>query len=119
MSDIRNKLTTYVPTVKQQEITTTNLADFGYRERELLIELLTAWHKQGFPQDFECDEVIPMFNRNSGYVFLTNYEYQCCMMNGDKLETWHNCFNCGHEGFLEDCQLNDDGCNECNKEVKE
>jgi hypothetical protein len=40
------------------------------------------------------------------------------MMNGDKLEMWHNCSNCGHEGFAEDCQLNEDGCNECN-EVEE
>lgn len=40
------------------------------------------------------------------------------MLNDDKLEIWNNCFNCGHEGFQEDCQLSDEFCNECqeNKE---
>ena len=102
--------------MKTQETTTTNLADFCYRERELLIELLQAWHSQGLPEDFHFEEVTPMFNRNSGHVFLTNAEYQACMMNGSKLETWYNCPNCSHEGFAEDCKLNEQGCNECNPE---
>lgn len=97
----------------KQDIITTNLADFGSRERWLLVELLTAWDKQGLPDGFYDEEVHPMMNRNSGHVFLTNSEYQVAMMNGDKLEIWLNCPNCGHEGFEEDCQLNDDGCNEC------
>jgi hypothetical protein len=100
--------------MKSQDITTTNLADFGFREREILIQLLRAWHDQGLPEDFQDEEVQAMMNRNSGCVFLTNSEYQAAMMNGDKLEMWHNCPNCGHEGFEEDCQLNDEGCNECN-----
>ena len=102
--------------MKTPEINTTNLADFGSRERGLLIELLTAWQNQGIPDDFYGDEVTAMMNRNSGYVFLTNSDYQTAMMNGDKLEIWHNCGNCGHEGFAEDCQLNDEGCNECKGE---
>ena len=99
--------------MKTQEITTTDLADFGPRERGMLVDLLDAWEKQGLPDDFHEEEVRAMMNRNSGNVFLTNSEYQTAMMNGDKLEIWHNCFNCGHEGFHEDCQLNDEGCNEC------
>lgn len=102
--------------MKTQEITTTDLAQFGSRERWMLVELLTAWDKQGLPQEFYDDEVRPMMNRNSGEVFLTNADYQTCMMNGNKLEMWHNCPNCGHEGFAEDCQLNDEGCNECQDE---
>ena len=100
--------------MKPQEIVTSNLSDFGSQERWKLVELLTAWDKEGLPDDFEENEVIPLMNRNSGSVFLTNKEFQVCMMNGDKLEMWHYCFNCGHEGFAEDCQLNEDGCNECN-----
>ncbi len=100
--------------MKKQEVTTTDLADFGSRERWLLVELLTAWDKQHLPEEFFDDEVRPMMNRNSGNVFLTNSEYQVCIMNDDKLEMWHTCFECGHEGFQEDCQLNDNGCNECN-----
>lgn len=98
----------------RQEITTTDFAQFGARERRLLVELLTAWDRRGLPNGFDDDEVRPMMNRESGFVFLTNGEYQTAMMNGDKLEIWHNCPNCGHEGFAEDCQLNDEGCNECN-----
>lgn len=94
-------------------ITTTNIAEFGSRERIMLTEILNAWKDQGLPDDFYNDEVVPMMNKKSGYVFLTNSEFQAAMMNGDKLETWYNCFNCGHEGFAEDCALNDDGCNEC------
>jgi len=100
--------------MKTQEITTTDLADFGSRERALMIDLLNAWREQGLPDDFEYDEVRVMMNRNSGYVFLTNSEYKTAMMNGDKLELWHNCGNCGNEGFAEDCQINEEGCcNEC------
>jgi len=95
------------------DITTTNMADFGSRERYELIKLLTAWDSFGLPEDFYGEEVVPMFNRNSGHVFLINSEYQTAMMNGDRLEMWHNCPNCGHEGFAEDCQLNDEGCEEC------
>lgn len=102
--------------MRTQEITTTNLADFGPRERQMLVELLNAWEQQGLPEGFYDYEVNCMMNRNSGSVFLTNDEFQVAMMNGDKLEMWHNCPNCGHEGFQEDCQLNDEGCNECYSE---
>lgn len=101
--------------MKTQEITTTSLADFGFHEREELIQLLRAWHEQGLPEEFYNEEVIPMFNRNSGNVFLTNSEYQAAMMNGDKLELWHNCCNCGNEGFAEDCKLTDNGCTRCDE----
>lgn len=95
------------------DVVTSNLADFGYSERVDLIALLTAWNKQGLPDDFENDGVYPCFNKNSGYVFLTNSEYQCAMLNDNKLESWYNCCNCGHEGFKEDCQLTEEGCNKC------
>ncbi len=93
--------------------TTTNLADFGYIEITGLIKLLIALCEQGLPDDFDNTDVHPMMNKNSGNVFLTNDNYEVAMLNGDKLETWYHCGNCGHEGFAEDCQLNDDGCNEC------
>lgn len=99
-----------------KEITTTNFADFGYSERIQVLRLISAWHEQGLPEGFYEEEVIPMMNRDSGYVFLTNSEYQVVMLNGSNLEIWHHCGNCGHEGFAEDCQLNDEGCNECNGE---
>jgi hypothetical protein len=97
----------------KNQITTENLADFRSRERGMLLDILQAWEKDGLPEDFHQDEVRPMMNRNSGHVFLINSEYQTAMMNGDKLEIWHYCSNCGHEGFVEDCKINDDGCECC------
>lgn len=86
-----------------KDITTTNLADFGTRERGLLVELLNAWEEQGLPDGFYDQEVVPMFNRNSGKVFLTNSEYQVAMLtNYNKLAIWHTCPNCGYESFFED-----------------
>lgn len=84
--------------------TTTNFADFGARERRELIEILQAWDNSGLPDDFYDEDVVPMFNRNSGYVFLTNSEYQTAMINpetGD-LEMWYYTPYAGHEGFLND-----------------
>ncbi len=81
---------------------TTNLADFGTRERHELIELFTAWENSGLPDDFYDDEVVPAFNRDSGYVFLTNSDYQVCMVADGKLESWYTTPYNGYEGFLDD-----------------
>jgi len=82
--------------------TTTDMSKFGYRERKLAAELLTASIDQGFPDDFEDDGVTIMFNMHSGNVFFTNSDYQVCMMNGDKLESFYILPYFGEEGFKED-----------------
>lgn len=84
------------------DATTTNLADFGTRERHELIEILQAWESSGLPDDFYDDEVVPMFNRDSGYVFLTHFEYQVCMVADGKLESWYTTPYAGYERFLDD-----------------
>lgn len=84
------------------DLTTTNLADFSVRERHELIEILQAWESSGLPDDFYDDEFVPMFNRDSGYVFLTNSEYQVCMVADRKLESWYTTPYAGYEGFLDD-----------------
>lgn len=84
------------------DTTTTNLADFGSRERRMLIELLTAWQNQGLPEDFSDEAVVPMMNQNSGNVFLTNEDCQVALMNGRKLESFYSCPYCGHEGFKDE-----------------
>ena len=83
------------------ETVTTDLAKFGWRELKMAAQLLNAMVEQGLPIDF-ADGVSVAMNTNSGYVFLTNSEYDVAMMNGDKLEEWHHCPECGHEGFKED-----------------
>lgn len=77
---------------------TENLAQFGVRERHIAAELLS----QPLPDNFSDSGVRVAFNMNSGYVFLVNDDYQCAMMNGDKLEIFHSTPYEGHEGFLSD-----------------
>lgn len=82
--------------------TTTDLTQFGYRERKLAEDLLKAWREQGLPKDFYEDKITIMFNTYSGCVFLTNSEYQVAMLNGDKLESFYTDFETGEEGFKEE-----------------
>lgn len=81
---------------------TLDLSKFGYRELEMARKLLQAKIEQGLPEDFEDEELQISFNDNSGFVFFTNSQYQAALMNGDKLEMWYSCPECGHEGFKED-----------------
>jgi len=101
-------------------MTTTDFAKFGWRERDLARELLAASIKNGFPEDFEDDEVTIMFNQNSGNVFFTNSEFQVCMMNGDDLESFYSCPICGHEGFMDEIDHSEDDkeCQEWIKDIK-
>lgn len=99
--------------------TTTDLSKFGNTELEEVETLLHAKRTQGLPEDFNNDGIVPMFNMNSGYVFLTNNDCQVAMMNGDKLESFYSCPECGHEGFKEDMEHGDEnsGCEEYCKEI--
>lgn len=83
---------------KANEVYTEDLADFGSREREMAAKLLA----QRLPDGFNDDGVKLALNRNSGYVFLVNSDYQCAMMNGDTLEIFHSTPYSGLEGFIED-----------------
>lgn len=88
-------------------MTTTNLADFGYRELAMAGEILTAYadRKDSCPY-FTGEGVQLMMNKNSGNVFLTDDDYNVLMMNGSKLEGFYVTPYEGHEGFFEDL-LND------------
>ena len=85
---------------------TEDISKFGYRERDMLIELLQAWQDNGLPDGFYGDGVRPAFNMNSGNVFLVNEDYQVCMATqtdeGTRLEIWHTLPYSGQEGFLSD-----------------
>ena len=63
----------------QTKTYTEDLADFGFREQEEAKDLFQAWRESGLPIDFENNGVKIAFNMNSGYVFLTNSEYQVAM----------------------------------------
>lgn len=83
-------------------MTTTDLANFGYRELEMLEELLRAMREQGLPDDFDDCEVSPVMNQYSGNVFLSNSEFQVAMMNGDNLESFYTLSYSGEEGFADE-----------------
>jgi len=102
----------------KMETTKTDLSKFGYRELEIAGELLKKYAENGSPEGFFEDGLQLMMNFNSGNVFLTNSEYQVLMMNGEKLEQFYSCPECGHEGFLEDMGHNEDSP-ECQEYLKE
>lgn len=81
---------------------TYDLSEFGMREIEELRDLLDAWLSSGLPDDFYDDEVRPAFNKNSGFVFLTNSEYDACIEVDGRLEMWYNTPYEGWEGTYED-----------------
>jgi len=81
---------------------TTNLTFFGRRELREAQRLLTAWLDQGLPRGFDDEEVQIFMNRHSGYVFLSNVDFQVAMMNGDHLEIYHTDYETGEEGFAEE-----------------
>ena len=81
-----------------ENIYTENMADFGSRERNMAAELLAA----ELPWGFSNEGVRLAMNKNSGFVFLVNDDYQVAMMNGNELAIFHTTPYEGHEGFLED-----------------
>lgn len=83
---------------------TENMADIMacYVERKEVLAIMQAWDKNGLPDNFSDDNVRFAFNRNSGYVFLVNDDYECAMMNGDELEMFYTSPYDGHEGFIND-----------------
>jgi hypothetical protein len=103
--------------MKTENVVTHNLSEFGSRERKMTEELLKAWREQGLPDDFYDDETVVAMNKNSGNVFLTNSDYQVAMMNGDKLESFYSCPQCGHEGFLD--EMEHEGNSDCQEYLNE
>ena len=96
--------------------TTTDLSEFGFRELRMAATLLTAYCDN--PPDYLTDGVQVMFNAHSGCVFLTDEDYNVAMMNGDTLEPFFSCPECGGEGFAEDMPDND-CCQTYLKEMQE
>jgi hypothetical protein len=93
---------------------TDDLSRFGFRELKIAAELLTILTKDD-NRSLLGDGVKVMMNANSGYVFLSDEDFNTAMINGDKLELWLNCPECGAEGFAEDIAWNPEQgmCGEC------
>lgn len=63
-----------------------NLEGFGFRELDIASKLLAAVSEYGYPRDFSDAGISLAFNTNSGYVFLTNEDYQVLMLENGKLK---------------------------------
>lgn len=92
-------------------------ADFsGFKSRELrkAARLLNLWSFRvltDFAQkNFYNDGITVNFNDNSGYVFLSNSDYQALVEEDGKLEMLLYCPNCGNEGTPEEFKLCGDEC---------
>lgn len=105
--------------MESQEITTTDLSEFGFRELHMAANLLKAYASNGL-EGFNHDEVRVMMNKNSGNVFLTNSDCAVGMMNGNTLELFYSCPECGYEGFLEEMDHNEDNkdCQDYLEDIK-
>jgi hypothetical protein len=78
---------------------TQDFADFGQIEREEAGLLLRTFGTNRDDTLFLENDVKVEFNPMSGYVFLVDGDYNCAMMNGDRLENHFSCPNCGNEGM--------------------
>lgn len=98
------------------DIVTNDLTRFGRRELALAGELLVAYAQCRELDDILTDGVQVWFNTHSGYVFLSDEDFNVVMMNPetDRAEQWFNCPYCGHEGFITD-MAHDPDADECLK----
>lgn len=98
---------------------TQDLSEFGYIELDEAGTLLKAYADN--PYVLNGSNINVEFNPNSGNVFLVDGDYNVAMMNGDNLELFYSCPICGHEGFLEDMEHNEDNkeCQEYLNEIRD
>ena len=84
------------------KIYTEDFSEFGFKELDEAGKLLTAI-KNGLPLDFDDEGIKIGFNKNSGFVFLTNSEYQVAMVDDKgKLFSFYTTPYEGYEGCLEE-----------------
>lgn len=79
-----------------QDIVTTDLTKFGYRELDMAADLLKAYAND--KEDFLTDEVNVFMNTNSGSVFLCDADMNVGVMENGKIVQFYSCPNCGNEG---------------------
>lgn len=93
---------------------TRDLMDFGIRELRLAARLLAVLKTAQDRTMRLGDTITPEFNPDSGYVFLIDSDFNVAMLNGDTLEDWLMCPQCGIEGFIS--ELEREGASPCCKQ---
>ena len=84
------------------EIVTTDLSKYGYKELVEAGELLNAYAENG--SEFLGDGLTLNFNMNSGYVFLSDEDYNVGVLEGHKVVQFFSCPQCGFEATQEDAK---------------
>ena len=81
---------------------TIKLEGFGHYQLLEVKDILTSICDDGYPNQFYEDGIEICLNPRSGYIYLQNSDYQCCMMNDGRLEMHYHTPYEGHEGFAEE-----------------
>ena len=77
----------------------TDLAKFGTSDLAEAGKLLTTLNTHQDDTKHLGDGVYVCLNTNSGFVFLSDEDYNVAMMSGHQLVDFHNCPNCGNEAL--------------------
>jgi hypothetical protein len=80
-------------------IITNDLSKYGYRELDEAGKLLMAYAKNG--ADYMGDGITLNFNTLSGFVFLSDEDYNVAVLNDEgELEQFVTCGECGEEDVV-------------------
>lgn len=91
--------------------------DFGLRELRLAAQLLSILKTNQDRTLRLGEKVTPEFNPDSGFVFLIDEDFNVAMINGETLEDWLMCPECGSEGFVSELEHSTNEC--CKAHAKE
>ena len=83
-------------------IVTSDLADFGWRELSMAKDLLTALVERNNNKLLTDSGLRICMNPNSGYVFLSDLDHNTAMECDGELLDWINTPYEGREGFIAD-----------------
>ena|SRR3990167_1885239 len=78
------------------DVTTSDLTKFGYRELDMAADLLKVYSNNLV--DFLSDGVNVFMNTNSGKVFLSDEDYNVGILEDGKIVKHYSCPQCGNEG---------------------
>jgi hypothetical protein len=95
-----------------ENIVTSDLSEFGYRELKIAGQLLSTLKTDKDKTRFIDEGLTVFFNKKSGYVFLSDENFNVAMMNGDILEDFINCPDCGNAALASEFSTESDCCKE-------
>ena len=88
---------------------TSDLNKFCRREKDMMVDLFVLYRDNKISKlardYFDFGTMKPAFNMNSGYVFLTDDDYNVLMENNGELDMFLFTPYDGHEGFYDELIL--------------